>query len=518
MNKSSARRTSAVLLVIGVLVAMTACSTSAPEDAAAKWRDVAPMPQGRAPNIVRILTDDQDMSSMAYMPKTKRLLADRGVTYANTVISLSLCCPSRATLLTGQYAHNHGVWDNGGKLGGYNHFERADNSLAPWLKAAGYTTSHVGKYMNNYNKAKAKQIPKGWDNWFTVLDEATESYPYYDFTVSDNGTSRTYGEKDEDYLTDVFTEQAVSSLKDMSATGKPFFLDYWPTAPHSGRGRTDSKKLGPVAAPKYENANEGVQAPRPPNFLPEKNEIQKDLKDMVGVQRMATGAKEGYAQLIDESYRDYVNSLLSIDDAVERFVNELEASGQLQNTIIVFMSDNGLAWGNHGMVNMKWEPYEESIRVPLIISGPGFPKGVVANGQVANIDIVPTLVQAAGAKAGRVMDGQSLLPVASGPDAWIDRAVLIEASQYNEDKPFQFANYPVPRFRGVHTGGFQYTEWTDGFVELFDLTTDAAQMQNLADDPRYADNRAKLAAALKTLDTCAGPTCQVEVPGLTHPT
>jgi N-acetylglucosamine-6-sulfatase len=512
------RRTSALLMVIGLLVSVMACGSNPAEEAAARWKDVTPTLTDRKPNIVRILTDDQDLSSMVAMPKTKRLLGERGVTYANTVISLSLCCPSRATLLTGQYAHNHGVWDNGGKMGGYNHFQGADNSLAPWLKAAGYTTSHVGKYMNNYNKARAKQIPKGWDNWFTVLDEATESYPYYDYTISDNGESRTYGEKDEDYLTDVFTAEALRSVKDMAASGQPFFLDYWPTAPHSGRGRTESKKLGPVPAPKYENANEGVQAPRTPNFLPETNDIPKDLKDMIGVQKMATGAKDGYAQLIDDSYRDYLSSLLSVDDMVESLVNELEASGQLQNTIIVFMSDNGLAWGNHGMVNFKWEPYEESLRVPLIISGPGFPRGVVANGQVANIDIVPTLVQAAGAKAGRVMDGQSLLPAPSGPDAWMDRAVLIEASQYNEDKPYQFANYPVPRFRGVHTSGFQYTEWTDGFVELFDLTNDVAQMHNLAADPRYAENRAKLSDAIKKLDTCAGPTCQVEVPGLTHPT
>ena len=470
----------------------------------------------RKPNIVRILTDDQDMSTLAGMTKTQALLAARGVTYSNAVVSLSLCCPSRATLLTGQYAHNHEVWDNGGKLGGYLHFANATNSLAPWLRTAGYQTAHVGKYMNAYGKGQAAQVPQGWDDWFNVVDEDRESYPYYGYTISDNGTAHTYGNDDKDYITDVFADRAVADAKKMASTDKPFFLDFWPTAPHQGNGRVPTNHLGPVPAPKYEQANPDARAPRTPNFLPadSDNQIPKGLLGFADLYRNANGGIASYPGLIDASYRDYVNSLLSVDDSVERLVNTISDAGQLQNTVFIFMSDNGLMWGNHGLASMKWEPYEESLHVPLIIAGPGFPTGVVTNRTVANIDIVPTMLQIAGAKAGRVMDGRSLVPDPAHPADDKDRGILIESNMFDPTKPLQFPGFQVPRFKGVRTVGYQYTEWADGTHELFDLRTDPAEMHNLADDPAHAGDRAKLAAGLEKLDTCAGNNCNVDIHGL----
>jgi N-acetylglucosamine-6-sulfatase len=474
----------------------------------------------RRPNIVRILTDDQDMSSVPIMKKTQALLAARGVTYSNAVVSLSLCCPSRATLLTGQYAHNHHVWDNGGQTGGYAHFDDAGNSLAPWLHAAGYRTAHVGKYMNGYSKADVAQVPAGWDDWFNVVDEARESYPYFGYTISDNGVGHKYGDADTDYITDVFANRAIADLKKIDRTGQPFFLDYWPTAPHSGNGRVPSNHLGPVPPPSYENANPDVQAPRTANFLPADaaNQIPTGLLHYAGVYRSAVGGAAAFPALIDASYRDYLNSLLSVDDSVERIVNELDAAGQLDNTVIIFMSDNGLMWGNHGLASMKWEPYEESLRVPLIITGPGFPAGVTTDRTVANIDIVPTMLQIAGVASGRTMDGSSLVPGASQDVDGThdkDRGILIESNMYDPAQPMQFAGYNVPRFKGVRTAGFQYTEWADGTIELFDLRADPTEMHNLAPDPAHAGDRAKLAAGLEKLDSCAGRDCNVDIPGLT---
>jgi len=514
----------AVLVAAGVLLSASACAPSEPEAASSPGtttKGTAAPPKGtkptkRGPNIVRILTDDQDINSLAVMKKTLSLLGATGTIYKDSVVSLSLCCPARATLLTGQYAHNHHVWDNGGNTGGYLHFDNADNSLAPWLKKAGYQTAHVGKYMNGYGKSQVKEIPKGWDSWFNIVDEDRESYPYYGYTISDNGTSRTYGKADEDYVTDVFTDRAVSDVKTMAASGKPFFLDFWPTAPHTGNGRVPTKHLGPAPGPQYENANPGAQAPRTENWLPEKNEIPEGLQVFGELYRAANGGVKNFPQLIDDSYRDYLNSLLSVDDAVERLVNELKAAGQLENTVIIFTSDNGLMWGNHGLANMKWEPYEESLRVPLIISGPGFPKGVTVDQPVGNIDIAPTILALAGAPAGRTMDGRSLLPVTPKAPGK-DRAILIESNLYDPAKPYQFPGDGVPRFKGVRGGGFQYTEWADGTVELFDLEKDLAEMHNVAEDPRFADDKAKLKEALGKLNNCAGPACNVDVVGLTHP-
>lgn len=495
----------------------TTGSTTTTTGATTTTTSTAPPPV--KPNVVRILTDDQDLASLALMPKTQALLAAKGVTYTDATVSLSLCCPSRATALTGQYAHNHNVWDNGGTTGGYRNFANPQNSLAPWLKDHGYATAHVGRYLNAYFRANAAEIPAGWDHWFNMLDTGTfEPWPYWNYSVSDDGVVRTFGTSDAEYATDVFADRAIADLQAMEATGQPFFLDFWPNAPHYGAGRSPSPRFGAAPAPRHEQANPGLQAPRSENFLPENDTIPPSLFLLRPYFEAEHGGSEAFPQILDESYRDSANSLLAVDDAVERIVNQLDATGELDNTLIIFTSDNGMLWGNHGLMRMKWEPYEESLRVPLIIRGPGFPEGVSSDRTVSNIDIVPTIVEVTGAAHGRVMDGKALVPYPTDPATDEDRALLIESVKHNVNSTMQFpAPFQVPRFNAVRTRGFQYTEWLDGYVELFDLERDRAQMHNVAQDPRYAENRTKLSAAIVALNGCAGSTCNVDVPGLTHP-
>ena len=501
------------LLSIGVLVVVVAC-TRPPVGPPLPTTTAPPAPRT---NVVRIITDDQDVSSQWVMAKTQQLLTAKGVQFTDSTVSLSLCCPSRVTHLTGQYAHNHNVWDVAGPVGGYANFAQPENSLAPWLKAGGYTTAHVGKYLNGYNPAAAAQVPPGWDDWFAMVEPPSGTYPYYGYTVSDNGTSRTYGTADEDYVTNVLSDRAVNQLRSMEASGKPFFLDYWPTAPHYGPGRDTTTHFGPVAAPAYEQANPGAQAPRTANYRPAVNGIPQGLQDLGAYLESVTGTPD-FEQNLDGSYRDALNSLLSVDDSIERLVNELQASGQLDHTLIIFTSDNGMMWGNHGLTLMKWEPYEESLRVPLVMRGPGIPQGVTSDRPVSNIDIVPTILQATGVTAGRTVDGKALLPYPTNPSTDADRALLVESNRPDATTTYQFgAPFNVPRFQAVRTSGFQYTEWVDGFVELFDLQLDPAEMHNLANDPNYAGNRARLSAAIAQLGSCAGAACDVMVPGLTHP-
>ena len=511
MNK----RATAVLAVVAVTVAIVACTK--PPVVPPVLPTTTVDPNFKQPNVVRIMTDDQDVSSLQYMAKTQELLAAKGVSFTNSTVTLSLCCPSRVTALTGQYTHNHNVWDNGGKTGGYPRFANQANTLAPWLKAAGYTTAHVGKYMNGYGKSVANQVPPGWDNWFNIVDEPYESYPYWGYTISDNGVQHTYGTADEDYATDVFANRAVTNLQAMEATGKPFFLDYWPTAPHYGRGRDSTVHLGPPPAPRHAQGHTGLEAARSSNFLPSSSPIPPTLWTMGGLFRAANGGQAAYPQILDDAYRDYVNSLQAVDESIERLVNELQASGELANTLIIFTSDNGLMWGNHGLVNFKWEPYEESLRVPLIMTGPGIPQGVTTDRPVSNIDVVPTILQATRAQAGRLVDGTSLLPLPRDPAAGQDRVVLVESNMYDPASMYQFNGYKVPRFKAVRTGTFQYTEWMDGYVELYDLQLDPQEMQNRADDPQYAADRAQLSAALGQLQSCAGSACNLAITGLTHP-
>ena len=501
------------------------------------------------PNILVVMTDDQAQADVAHMPNVKRLLARQGTTFADAVDSFPLCCPSRATFITGQYAHNHGVAGNFWPFGWYGMKHRA-NTLPAWLQRSGYRTALIGKWLNGYGARDAHgEVPHGFDIWRGLLD--VSAYDYYNFVMNQNGKLKTWGDAEfarklvkfakievspdpgglagimralrdqfgnppytywgssnpKDYSPDVtggITEQLVRSQRHSK---KPFFIWWAPAAPHRedvavtllGRPGAD-----PRPAPRYAEKSKGYNLPEPPSF----NEA--DFADKPS--NMRNAAPLMTTKQIDQLQLDYegrIGSLLAVDDHVKKLVKILRQTGQLKNTLIVFVSDNGWLQGQHRVTGDKYLPYEESLRVPLIVRGPGVPAGKTVRGQISNIDFAPTLVDAANAKAGRRMDGVSLLPTLRNHSKRPNRILEIEALD-----PLFRGNVPVNAwdrpYSGVRTDRYTYVVYKEtGEQELYDRRKDPYHLTNVAADPAYAKVKSKLAAALKKLSRCRGRSCNV---------
>ncbi len=494
-------------LVVGLVVSVTAACSSTPavNESGGTTTRVTVARTGRRPNLVVIMTDDQRADEMQYMPKTKKLIGAAGVTFNNSFVSFPLCCPSRASALTGQYAHNHKVLDNHEPAGGNDKLNHAD-TLPVWFQKAGYATGHVGKYLNQYGEKKAAVVEPGYDDWFAPIDPST--YKYFDYDVLDNGKKRHFGKKPEDYSTDVFAQRAGQDIDTFSAGGKPFYLTVWPVGPHAAASETGVGALSPVPAPRDAGTKAGFKVPRGKAYqeadLSDKPLAIRQLLDRLNQTAEEKNVSiEARTQLVDESERARVESLASVDDLVEQVVGALDRNGQLDNTLIVFTSDNGWLLYEHGFPLGKVLPYEESIRVPLLVRGPGFPKNATANQPVANIDIPATLLEASGVAPGLPQDGASLLGVATDPNTRRDRAVLLESTASG-----------VTPYKGVRVPGWVYVRYDgDGGEELYDLYNDPAQLDNQAANPAFAKAKERLGRAIDALASCAGPSCLVTVPG-----
>jgi N-acetylglucosamine-6-sulfatase len=447
----------------------------------------AAQPAEDRPNVLIILTDDQTLESMRVMEKTLRLLGEEGTTFANAFASYPLCCPSRATLLTGQYAHNHKVMGNRWPEGGYRRLNHK-NTLPVWLRDAGYQTGYVGKYLNGY---RGPEVPPGWSRWFVLSDPHT--YLMYGYKVIADGKKISYGQAPADYQTDVLAARAEAILRafaqDRVRLGRPFFLSVAPVAPHTEKSDEAGQGTPPRPAPRHE----GTFADEP---LPEKASFdEKDVADKPGhIQGLPRLSPEKQAAAL-RSYQARLESLLAIDDLVERLFLALEETGELDRTVIVFLSDNGFFLGEHRL-DGKLLPYEEAIRVPLIIRGGGFPQGSTALQPAANIDLAPTVVALTGARARRKMDGVPLLPLALDAEQGQDRPLLLEGANRNS-----------PHYEAIRTPRWLWAEYRNGSRELYDLDDDPLQLRSRHGDPDLAAVRAELARRLAGLRKCTGTTC-----------
>jgi len=448
----------------------------------------APPPQ---PNILVIMSDDQRLDDMRALVKTQALIGAQGTTFANTYVATSLCCPSRATYLTGQYAHNNNVQDNGPPLGGFDRLDHT-NTLAVWMQSAGYYTAHLGKYLNFYGVTSPPVVPPGWSRWFGLVDPST--YRMYDYTVNDDGTLVTYGHEPSEYQTDVLAAKAEEVLRERAGTDQPFFLTVAPLAPHLEGG--DGSGAGAILrpAPRHQGRFPRAKLPGKASF----NEVDV-LDKPAHIQARGRFTKKRRDEIV-RIYRARLASLLAVDDLVERLVNVLQETGQLENTVILFTSDNGFFLGEHRLPDGKYYPYEEAFRVPLLIRGGGFPAGFTAQQLAGNVDLAPTILSLAGADADRDVDGQPLLPLALDPKLETDRALLIEGFSHGRRAGLPFV--------GVRTGRWVYVEYETGESELYDLKTDPQQLDNRAAAPELAGRRAALAARLEKLRGCSGESCR----------
>ena len=357
-----------------------------------------PPPPKRPPNIILILTDDQDvqLGSLDYMPQVKAQLANQGLTFSNYFVPLSLCCPSRTTILRGQFPHNSQVMTNNLPLGGFEKVY-ADNlessTLATLLHGAGYRTVLMGKYLNGYpDTASPTYIPPGWDEWYSP--SAGNPYTEYLYTLNENGKLVPYFSTPSDYLTDVIAGKAVDFIQRASSTpDRPLFMYFASYAPHAPS----------TPAPRHANLFPGAMAPRPPSF----NEPDVSGKPAY----VATRPVLTQAQIdsIDADYRKRIQSLQAVDEAVGAILSALAATGRLSNTYIFFTSDNGYHMGEHRLLPGKYTPYETDIHVPMIVRGPGVPAGLVRDQITANVDLAETFTELAGITQLPFSDGRSLV-------------------------------------------------------------------------------------------------------------
>ena len=346
------------------------------------------------PNIVFILTDDQRLEDVNYMPRLKKLIGDEGASFSNYFSSVSLCCPSRTSILRGQYAHNTGVMTNGGNNGGYgvvqaNNLE--NSTVATWLHDRGYTTALIGKYLNYYPGAKGDSfVPPGWDYWASAV--GGRPYSEYNYTLNENGKSVRYGEQPSDYGTDNYTDKAIQFIKENCKKRKPFFVYLAFYAPHSPA----------IPATRHADMFSNAKIERTRAF----NEADVSKKPAFVQQQPLMTDREILSA--DAFYRKRLCSLQAVDESIERVYNELKANHQLDNTYIFFASDNGYHIGEHRLRRGKQTAYETDIHLPLMVRGPGIAHGVKIEPLAGNVDLAPTWADIAGAKAPDFVDGRSL--------------------------------------------------------------------------------------------------------------
>jgi arylsulfatase A-like enzyme len=433
---------------------------------------------------------------MPFMPKVQSLLVDQGVTFTRNFVATSLCCPSRASILTGQYAHNHHTLSNAAPAGGYDVFlsnVSEGATVAPWLKAAGYRTLLVGKYLNGYGQGDPAHVPPGWDEWHADFTPAggADSGNYVDFTINDNGVVT---RDTQDYLTDVLTQRAVAAIQTAVAKGpEPFFLYVAPPAPHTPAYRPS----------RYKGLFSDQQAPRVPSF------DEGDTSNKPTWVREMPLFTPKVEQQIDALYEDRLGTMLAVDDLVEQIVQELQTDGRLANTYVVFTSDNGFLLGPHRFPHGKEAPYEESIRVPLVVRGPGVPPGQTRDQIVANVDFAPSFGEWARAHLPESVDGRSFAPfLTTSPPAEWRKDLLLEHWQNlsDPDNP-RLVKGGIPTFYGLRTADqLTYVEYVTGESELYDMRTDPYQLNNLGDQVP-GSTIAPLSSRVAVLKTCRGATC-----------
>jgi arylsulfatase A-like enzyme len=539
------------------------------------------------PSFVVIQTDDETLDQLyaainvggvevRSMPYTLALLANRGITFNRYYVSYPLCCPSRVSLLTGRYAHNHNDRGNVPPNGGYTGFKARQaytHNIATWLQGAGYRTIHVGKFLNGYGDEpfdEGKDVPPGWSAWHTVLKADTDHY-YYGYTLNDNGTldgpfgdsgsweTREYGERDDFgcptaplngkpclYETDVFSRIASEELTGTPAD-QPFYLQVDYTAPHGDFRRP----AGPEPATRHYNTFAG--APYPHGRSEGFNE--GNVNDKPRFIREAPFLSPTDIHTYRVYYQKALESLRSVDEGVKTIVDTLGGLHRLRNTYIIFTSDNGFFYGEHRLTGGKFLAYEPSTHLPFLMRGPGIKAGTSTGELAGNIDIAPTVLELAGVTPDKSVDGQSLVPFMRDPSLRTRRPFLFESfvetndveengggpaaapasvaagksgggdginqrpawldrRDRRQDRPKAKASIVAPPkdYEGIRLGPYKYIEWPDGEKELYDINKDPNELNNIVRVPNFFPIRAFLHAQLIRLENCVGRTCREVAP------
>jgi N-acetylglucosamine-6-sulfatase len=487
-----------------------------------------------------LLTDDQDelSNSLAFMPKVQSLITSQGTTFKSFVPDAT-CCPSRAAILSGRYPRNTGVFSNDLGCGGTTWQDSTEPfTVAVTLHDAGYHTGLIGKYQNQYgmrNPGLLTWVPPGWDTWYA---QAGAGF-YYNYNISNQGVQEVHGNSyANDYSTDLFMRKGIDFLQNHSVNrpNDPFFLYMALIAPHQ-----------PEVAPQYVNSLPGIAPPIFADIYDIPNPDTHWFTRNAGVYGPYT---QNGKDLATYQYRRRVLSLLSADDAIEAIINKVGAIGELDNTYIFFMSDNGYHFLDYGMLQGNFMPYERDVRVPFQLRGPGIPQGLVLTDPfVLSIDMAPTILDLADIAIPDYMDGQTVLPwldaanIAVGPNPGGDFLIahVGQVAPARANVPCALTDLTCgrlgsatlpPLFTGTPECACQdgknntynclriltpsvnvkYCEFidNDNFRELYDINADPHEAHNIYSSTLSSSPAtiATYAARLATLGTCVGPACR----------
>ena len=474
------------------------------------------------PNVIVVVTDDQAPSTFSpeVMPITDRLVARPGARFTGAANATPLCCPSRASFLSGQFGHNNGVLWN---APGYRALERKNNTLPVWMKRAGYVTAHVGKYLNAYVYAQDDPgaVAPGWMQWHTFTDPNS----YYSAPFAQNGDFGETGTEPRDHTTSVINRYAAKMVRRYVPRKRPLFMVVDQFAPHrSGGPSLVDRCAAPGPEPAFEDREAFATAPlpRPPSF------DEPDASDKPSFIQARQPLDDPRLAALERTYRCTLAALQSVDRGVGEIWKALGRAGERGNTALIFTSDNGLYFGEHRLSFEKIIPYRESLEVPLAMRLPRSTKprprpGIEVPELVANVDLTATILDLAGAdpcrtrRDCRTLDGRSLLGLAAGREkGWpSERAIPLELDTGGRRAD---ANSSCT-YQGVRTATEIYVHHTsvaDGAgdcspadeTEHYDLTADPFQLRNLftqpADPAADALQQAALNARSSSLHRCSG--------------
>jgi N-acetylglucosamine-6-sulfatase len=462
--------------VTGAVVLALACGGNTPSQSPAPTP--APTPRVR-PNLVVIVVDDLDVPTYLQLSRIRDVMASQGLSFTHAYAAQPLCAPSRASILTGQYTHNHQVFSNHAPDGGFPAFRRLEQStIATWLKGAGYHTALVGKYINDYPRyASDDYVPPGWDDWYGHMS-SLEDGRYFNYWVNDNHVVSRHGAAQEDYSPDAEAARAVQAIRSVAGQPEPLFLYVAPESPH------DPAQY----AVRHSSEFHGATMPRVPSF----NESHVD--DKPSWVRQMSYLTDAQIADGDAFQRNRLRSMRAVEDMVEGLMAALVETGRFQNSYVFLLSDNGLLMGQHRGINSKGCEYEECINIPLVVRGPGVPVGVV-EAFVLNVDLPPTLLDLAGAPIPESVDGRSFAPFLRGtpPASW------------RSDVPIE--NYGIALSPSLRSADWFYNHQDTDEVELYDMRADPYQLHNLGrqSDPAFLDSFERRIA---TLLACRGASCR----------
>ena len=478
MNTLTTVRLALVTLIAALLVA----ASVAPDARTA---------QHVPPNVVFILTDDLSWDLVQYMPHVQQMQRE-GMTFTNYFVTDSLCCPSRASIFTGRYPHNHGVLTNTPPTGGFSAFRRGAESstFATALQDAGYRTSLMGKYLNGY-KPRMRYIAPGWSNW----QVPGGGYNGFNYALSANGRIAHFGRSRRAYLTDVLRRRGKDFVARMADARAPFLLEVATFAPHRPS----------TPAPRDSHDFPFLKAPRDPAFDAEPRNPPAWLRGRPPL-------SQDQIDTMDQEYRRRAQSVQAVDELIGQVRRLLRERGLDRNTYVVFSSDNGYHMGQRRLLAGKMTAYDSDVRVPLIVVGPGVEPGSTTDALAENVDLAPTFMRLAGVTPPSTVDGHGLAGVLHGnvPLDWRD-SVLIE--HHHPDTPNgdpdrqTLSSGNPPSYEALRTENWLYVEYVDGEREWYDLTSDPDQLDNRYDDLDPAGKRT-LHERLLELESCSGAGCR----------